>query len=114
MPDLWGIDVREPDRSLRLGLEERNLYGVSVVNPLNRWDWKSNRISTIVSSFWIIKNLPIGVCLGAYTGSVGRGLSRSVAMTRFGGVPGAALPRSVGKTAVAVPYKLNSNHQLTR
>ena len=83
-------------------------------DPNNRdiADRKSNRISTIIAVFCIIKSLPIGVCLGAYTGPVGRGLSRSVAMTRFGRCQAQPCPAALANPLL--PSLTNSTYQLTR
>jgi hypothetical protein len=76
---------------------------------------KSKRIRTIIASFWIIKNLPIGVCLDDYTGPVGRGFSRFVAMTRFGRCLAQPCPAALAKPAKPLLASLtNSTYQLTR
>ena len=75
-------------------------------------DRKLNRISTIIASFWAIKNLPIGVCLDDCTGPVGRGFSRFVAMTRFGRRLAQPCPAALAKPLL--PSLTNSTYQLTR
>ncbi len=69
-------------------------------------DRKSNSKNTIIVLFLIIKNLLIGVYLGAYTGPVGRGFSRFFAMTRLGGAKRSLASRR-WQTAVAFPYQPN-------
>ena len=75
-------------------------------------DRKFNRINTIIAILCIIKSLPTGVCLGAYTGPVGRGFSRSVAMTRFGRCQ--AQPRPAALAKPLLPSLTNSTYHLTR
>jgi hypothetical protein len=71
----------------------------STATPSQLADRKSNRTSTMIECFWVLKNLPIGICVGAYTGPVDRDFS----LRRILGGDRCSLPRSVGQTTVTTP-----------